>query len=91
MGASPEMIAAADERIIIPMNGFVQSFNISVAGALSLYHIYQQRQAAFGCHGDLTAEQREILKAYYYLRTQDSAIDVLQRVIEEKSLGRMTV
>jgi tRNA (guanosine-2'-O-)-methyltransferase len=85
-GASQEMIAAADQRIIIPMNGFVQSFNISVAGAVSLYHIYRQRIDRLGRNGDLSEEQKQILKALYYLRTQDSAPDVLERFLEGRAL-----
>jgi tRNA (guanosine-2'-O-)-methyltransferase len=83
-GASREMIEAADERIIIPMNGFVQSFNISVAGALSLYHIYQDRLKKRGDQPDLNQEQQNILKALYYLRTQDSAADMLERILQGK-------
>lgn len=85
-GASREMIEAADQRIIIPMNGFVQSFNISVAGAVSLYHIYRQRMDRLGRNGDLNEEQKNILKALYYLRTQDSAPDVLERFMEGRAL-----
>lgn len=82
-GVSREMLEAADHRIIIPMTGFVQSFNISVAGALSLYHIFRERSLKLGRVGDLTEEQINILKAVYYLRTQDSASDVLERVLSE--------
>jgi tRNA (guanosine-2'-O-)-methyltransferase len=79
-GVSPEMIAAADERGIIPMTGFVQSFNISVAGALCLYHISQDRLRRLGKNSDLTAEEQNILKAYYYMRTQDSSYDYLKEL-----------
>lgn len=79
-GVSPEMIAAADERVVLPMTGFVQSFNISVAGALCLYHISQDRLRRLGKNADLTSEQQNILKAYYYLRTQDSAYDYLKEL-----------
>jgi len=77
-GVSPEMIEAADQRVVLPMKGFVQSFNISVAGALGLWHIMRAREANGGHHGDLTTEQRQILAAHYYLRTQDSAAQTLQ-------------
>ncbi len=85
-GASEEIIAAADERVIIPMTGFVQSFNISVAGALCLYHIFQDRLRRLGQSGDLNLEQQDILKALYYLRTQDSAYDVLKELFNRKAL-----
>jgi len=76
-GASAEIIEAADERVIIPMPGFVQSFNISVAGALSLYQIYQNRLNTLGKNQDVTTEQIRILKAQYALRTLDSAEAIL--------------
>lgn len=76
-GVSPEMVSAADETIIIPMTGFVQSFNISVAGALGLYHVSQDRLKKQGTNASLSEEEKSILKAFYYLRTQDSAADFL--------------
>lgn len=77
-GASEEIIAAADHVVIIPMVGFVQSFNISVAGALSLYQIRQDRIARRGGCADVTDEQKSILTAHYYMNTLDSAVDVLR-------------
>jgi tRNA (guanosine-2'-O-)-methyltransferase len=43
-GVSKEMLAAADANVLIPMVGFVQSFNISVAASLLLYEAYRQRE-----------------------------------------------
>lgn len=45
-GVSPEGLAAADEHVVIPMKGMVQSFNVSVAAALLLYEAVRQREAA---------------------------------------------
>lgn len=83
-GVSKEMLEAADERVIIPMPGFVQSFNISVAGALCLYQIFQDRLHRLGKNEDVTPEQISILKASYALRTLDSAEDILRAAIEKK-------
>lgn len=79
VGASKEMLEAADERVIIPMPGFVQSFNISVAGALCLYQIYQNRLSRLGKNQDVSPEQIEILKAHYALQTLDSAEAILSQ------------
>jgi tRNA (guanosine-2'-O-)-methyltransferase len=79
-GVTPEMIAAADECVIIPMTGFVQSFNISVAGALGLYHIALDRQKKRGRNASLSEEEQSILRAYYYIRTQDSAAAYLEEL-----------
>lgn len=78
-GVSKEILEAADERVIIPMPGFVQSFNISVAGALCLYQIYQSRLHKLGKCEDVTPEQIRILKAEYALRTLDSAESILSQ------------
>lgn len=80
-GVSEEMIAAADEVVVVPMVGFVQSFNISVAGALVLAQIRADRIRRRGHNGDLTPEQMEILRAEYYLRTLDSAEDILRQTL----------
>jgi tRNA (guanosine-2'-O-)-methyltransferase len=45
-GATQEAVAAADQDIIIPMMGMVQSLNVSVAAALILYEAQRQRQRA---------------------------------------------
>jgi tRNA (guanosine-2'-O-)-methyltransferase len=45
-GVSPEAVAAADATMIIPMMGMVQSLNISVACAVTLYEALRQRRAA---------------------------------------------
>ncbi|TKB46293.1 tRNA (guanosine(18)-2'-O)-methyltransferase TrmH [Thalassotalea mangrovi] len=45
-GASEEALALADQDIIIPMVGMVQSLNVSVACAVTLYEAQRQRQLA---------------------------------------------
>ena len=44
-GPSPELVAAADGIITIPMKGFVESFNVSVATAICLAEAMRQRLA----------------------------------------------
>lgn len=78
-GISAEMAAEADHTVIIPMHGFVQSFNISVAAAISLYHIHLERRRLFGSGGDLSEEEREILCAEFSLRSSKNP----DRLIEE--------
>ena len=45
-GVSAEAIEAADQHIIIPMIGMVQSLNVSVAAALIMYEAQRQREQA---------------------------------------------
>lgn len=45
-GVSPEAVEHADGTIYIPMHGMVESLNISVACAVTLYEAMRQRQVA---------------------------------------------
>ena len=45
-GATPEAIALADQSIIVPMVGMVQSLNVSVAAAVIMYEAQRQREEA---------------------------------------------
>jgi tRNA (guanosine-2'-O-)-methyltransferase len=71
-GVSKEILEMSDVKCIIPMQGFAQSFNISVAAALCFYHIYGDRVKRLGHHGNLTPEQKEYLIADYFLRSADN-------------------
>lgn len=68
-GVSRELLAQADARMAIPMPGLVQSFNVSVAGAITLYHIYRERVERLGRQGDLTDHEKRCLTAEFYLRS----------------------
>jgi len=46
LAISPEAVKASDATMIIPMMGMVQSLNISVACAVTLYEALRQRRAA---------------------------------------------
>jgi len=45
-GVSPEAAELADEHVLIPMLGMVQSLNVSVATAIILYEAQRQREQA---------------------------------------------
>jgi len=47
-GVSPEALAGADETFVIPMMGMVQSLNISVACAVTLFEAMRQRSVVGG-------------------------------------------
>ncbi len=84
-GISAQMQSVSDHQVIIPMIGFVQSFNISVAGALGLYHITRDRQMhAQVQHGDLSLEQQDTLKAYYYLNSLPSGKEYLHEALQRE-------
>lgn len=45
-GASPELVEAVAQELYIPMQGMVQSLNVSVAAAVILYEAFSQRRRA---------------------------------------------
>lgn len=45
-GTSPELVPLVENELYIPMQGMIQSFNVSVAAALILYHAFTQRHVA---------------------------------------------
>lgn len=75
-GVSPEMVDFSDGTFILPMAGFAQSFNISVAGALVFYHIFQARKSQ-GVSGDLSEKEKQILLANYMFRSVGAAEKIL--------------
>jgi tRNA (guanosine-2'-O-)-methyltransferase len=65
-GVSEEALALADEALYIPMQGMVQSFNISVAAAIILAEAMRQRLAAgrYELPAALDAEQARTLELW---------------------------
>ncbi len=61
-GISGELLALCDGAFVIPMRGFTQSFNISVAAAITVYHATCARAAALGTAGDLALEDKDTLR-----------------------------
>ncbi|PRP97438.1 tRNA (guanosine(18)-2'-O)-methyltransferase [Enhygromyxa salina] len=71
-GLSAEAQAACSLRFRVPIHGFAESYNLSVAAALSLYSLTQRRRAALGRAGDLDPETRALERARWYMRSVDS-------------------
>lgn len=82
-GVSEEMLSRSDETIILPIEGFVQSYNISVAAAIALYHAYRDRLTRQGWHGDLTSKEIDELRAHFYLRSVRRADHILAKAAED--------
>ncbi len=78
-GVSEGMLAAADFTAILPSPGFVQSYNISVAAAMSLFAAHDQRIKRFGQNGDLSESDQTRLKADFYMRSVNHSEDILKR------------
>jgi len=65
-GITEETLAYADQNFVIPMHGMVQSLNISVACAVTLYELQRQRlREGKYSHSDLpTASHQELYQNY---------------------------
>jgi tRNA (guanosine-2'-O-)-methyltransferase len=66
-GVSAEALALADACYAIPMRGFVQSLNVSVAAAISLAKAVERREADRGRHGDLPEADAAALRERFYV------------------------
>jgi len=82
-GVSDALLAEADLNVVLPIDGFIQSYNISVAAALALYHARADRLRRQGFHGDLDADQQQVLTASYMLRGTKNATSLLRRATEQ--------
>jgi tRNA (guanosine-2'-O-)-methyltransferase len=68
-GVSEAALELADARYAIPMTGFSQSLNVSVAAAISLFRAVERREAERGRHADLPEAEAEALKARFYTKS----------------------
>jgi len=66
-GVSERAISLSDRCLLIPMRGMVQSLNISVAAAISVYEVARQRLATSDSiyHLDTTAKESLIARMIY--------------------------
>lgn len=84
-GLSAAARAACDVEFAIPMFGFSQSLNLSVATALCVFTHAQRRRRALGRNGDLDEDAVVRLRARYYRRDVRGADAIVAR---HRSRGR---
>jgi tRNA (guanosine-2'-O-)-methyltransferase len=89
-GVSDEALALADARYAIPMRGFSQSLNVSVAAAVSLFRAVDRRESQRGRHGDLPGPEAEALRERFYVLAvkQRSRIAKAEAVADRRSRRR---
>jgi tRNA (guanosine-2'-O-)-methyltransferase len=78
-GLSEEAHALADGRYMIPMHGFTESFNVSVAAAVTLYTARARWQESSGQSGDLSAGEIEEIRMQWLRRDVAAADAILAR------------
>ncbi|PSC73042.1 RNA methylase CR004 [Micractinium conductrix] len=81
-GVSSRAVELADKCVRVPMVGFVESLNISVAAALIMYEARRCREQRLGQHGDLTERERELLRAVFFLRNKGQTREIIQTMLE---------
>lgn len=77
-GLSDEAIRHADGTFVIPMVGFVQSLNVSVAAAITLYHTTRRARALLGDAYTLPPEERRRLLRAWIRRASPAVRRVAQ-------------
>jgi hypothetical protein len=63
----------SDGGFCIPMYGFVDSYNISVAASIALYALRPEGR------GDLPQDELRVLRARFYLRAVNKGYEITQR------------
>jgi tRNA (guanosine-2'-O-)-methyltransferase len=88
-GVSDEALRLADATYAIPMRGFVQSFNVSVAAAISIAKAVERREADRGRHGDLEPADAEALRErFYVLAVKQRARVAKAEAVQARRAGR---
>ncbi|XP_010453674.1 PREDICTED: uncharacterized protein LOC104735559 [Camelina sativa] len=83
-GISDEALELSDLCCSIPMNGMVDSFNVSVAAGILMHHAVSDRITRLGSHGDLSESEKEILTAEFSLRHSRSSISIAYEFAKRK-------
>ncbi len=81
-GLTARARALADVEFAIPMHGFSQSVNLSVATAITVYTHAQRRRAALGRQGDLDAAALLSLRARWYRGDVRGADAIVERYLK---------
>lgn len=72
-GLSDEALSSCEYVYKIPMFGMVESYNLSVSAAISLYQLADRYRAKIPSLGDLSSMQKKHELAEYYLRCYGKA------------------
>jgi tRNA (guanosine-2'-O-)-methyltransferase len=84
-GLSEEMVAAADLTTVVPISGFIQSFNLSVAAGVALYQARADRVVRLGRHGDLAEDDRLRMKAVFAMQSVKHHRPIIERLLEDQA------
>lgn len=89
-GVSPELFQAADEKFTIPMYGFVESMNISVAAATVAGHVVDRARSTEAYLPDYFLSQEEQAELYrQFLRPNPLVPRKIQQVSSKYDVTRL--
>lgn len=83
-GATEELLDFADETLAIPMYGFTQSYNVSVAAAICMYEL-KQKLIRSGINYKLSEEKWWQLKIRWAQNSIPSGAMILKKYLAENS------
>jgi tRNA (guanosine-2'-O-)-methyltransferase len=83
-GVSDEALAMVEDTTFIPVSGFIESYNISVAAGLCLYAARNDRIRRLGRQGDLPAEDRDRLRAVFMMKSVKHHRALIERLLVER-------
>ncbi len=81
-GLSETALTCADEHLIIPMYGFVESFNISVSAAIVIHHLSHQMRSSGMDYTLSESERQEVRLAW--LRSSVGRADAIERSFDQE-------
>jgi len=84
-GVSDAMMDEVDAACEVPLPGFTESFNVSVAAAVALYHAQQDRLDRQGRHADLPDDEQRRLVARFCLRSVTAPEKIIRRKLSDEA------
>lgn len=73
-GLTKEALDICKIHYTIPMYGFCESFNLSVAAAITLHHAVKQKRELLASNGDLSNAEKMIEIAWFYYKSTGSRL-----------------
>jgi tRNA (guanosine-2'-O-)-methyltransferase len=84
-GVSQEVLDFADETLIIPMYGFTQSFNVSVAAAICMYEL-KQKLLKSDIDYKLSNEKKLAMKIRWAVNSARSGDEILNHYLKKHNI-----
>ncbi|MDR4989216.1 MAG: RNA methyltransferase [Bacteroidales bacterium] len=80
-GLTDEAVSMADAFVKIPMEGFTESFNISVSAAICLYHLTPKIRSNVS-HWQLSTEEKEDILLDWLMQSVNRSDSLIRQYIE---------